>query len=396
MVELRDNTMSKVLFAISDTFPFDKAYAARIRTFAKLYQGLGYETEILCDYPSAENSVSEFGIIHYANNNQFKGLKKLFFLPILYAKRLDALLRTNNYIAIVSRSMFDRFDLVLSIAKKHDVSIILESCEWYDVCGFQRGRFDIRYFQFLHCMKHSYNKCNAVIAISRLLECHYNLSNDNVIRIPAILDVNNLPYRVTNSNDNVIKIMFAGSIFGGKEQFSELLSALSQINHQYHRIHLNIYGPNHEEFFNSLSDNGKIVFDTVKDCITVHGRIPQSEMPSIYTENDFGIFFRPDRKSSHAGFPTKLGEYLAAGTPVITNDTGDISLVIKDGINGYLINEPSTQNIIEVLSKCLELTNDEFISMRVEARKSAEECLHFSRYSNQVKRMMEKLIDAST
>ena len=38
-----------------------------------------------------------------------------------------------------------------------------------------------------------------------------------------------------------------------------------------------------------------------------------------------------------AGFPTKLSESIACGTPVITNDTSDIKNYIRNGKNGFLL-----------------------------------------------------------
>lgn len=74
-----------------------------------------------------------------------------------------------------------------------------------------------------------------------------------------------------------------------------------------------------------------------------------------YCEADFSIFVRPDRRSSHAGFPTKLAESLAAGTPVITNNTGDIGLYLKDGENGFLLKDGTQKSVKDVLDKLIQI-----------------------------------------
>ena len=44
--------MKKILFAISDSFPYGAAYAARTRALCKLFKSAEYQTDVLCDYVS--------------------------------------------------------------------------------------------------------------------------------------------------------------------------------------------------------------------------------------------------------------------------------------------------------------------------------------------------------
>jgi glycosyltransferase involved in cell wall biosynthesis len=40
---------------------------------------------------------------------------------------------------------------------------------------------------------------------------------------------------------------------------------------------------------------------------------------------------------STGGFPTKLGEYLATGKPVVVTKVGDIPKYLEDGVSAYLV-----------------------------------------------------------
>src|SRR5207302_1804391 len=44
-----------------------------------------------------------------------------------------------------------------------------------------------------------------------------------------------------------------------------------------------------------------------------------------------------DDVKSTARFPTKLGEYLASGRPVVTNGIGEIPRYLKDGVNAVIV-----------------------------------------------------------
>ena len=383
--------MKKILLAISDSFPYGVAYAARTRALCKLFQAAGYETDILCDYISGNSDTKEYGEIYFVSEGPYYGLKKLLKLPNDYKKKLESLLVKNKYDYVVARSMFDRFDKVFSVVRKYSVPLILESCEWYDVRGFKHGRLDIRYYQFLHCFQKTYNKVDGVIAISRLLEQHYKQFVKNVIRVPGIHEVEKLPYRTKVTEKGSLNLIFGGNAIGGKEEFSSLLIALYQIKASERNICLHIYGSSEQEVVNSLEKEAKQIYIKLKEVVIFHDHVPQEEMANVCMESDFGVFFRPDRRSSHAGFPTKLGEYLAAGTPVITNDTGDVSLIISDKKNGYLLKDGSEETIFQALNKCLRLTVSEREEMRKNARLTAISFLDYTKYISVIRYFLENV-----
>lgn len=384
--------MKKILVAISDSFPYGAAYAARTRALCKLFQAAGYETDILCDYISGNSDTKEYGEIYFVSEGPYYGLKKLLKLPNDYKKKLESLLVKNKYDYVVARSMFDRFDKVFSVVRKYSVPLILESCEWYDVRGFKHGRLDIRYYQFLHCFQRTYNKVDGVIAISRLLEQHYKQFVKNVIRVPGIHEVEKLPYRTEVTEKGSLNLIFGGNAIGGKEEFSSLLIALYQIKASERNICLHIYGSSEQEVVNSLEKEAKQIYIKLKEVVIFHGHVPQEEMANVCMESDFGVFFRPDRRSSHAGFPTKLGEYLAAGTPVITNDTGDISFVLENGQNGYLLSNSKPETICKVIETCMSLDTEQYQIMRKAARESALRKLDYTIYAEIIKSFLEGVV----
>ena len=72
----------------------------------------------------------------------------------------------------------------------------------------------------------------------------------------------------------------------------------------------------------------------------------------IYQEHHFSIFMRSHRRSSDAGFPTKLAESLAAETPVLADKTGDIPYYIENGKNGFVV-----ENEANELKKMISILN---------------------------------------
>ena len=114
-------------------------------------------------------------------------------------------------------------------------------------------------------------------------------------------------------------------------------------------------------------------------------------MPKVIYDSDFTIFFMPNRKSSNAGFPTKLAESMSVGTPVITNKTGDIGLYLIDKQNGFLLEDDSLKSIEEVLNHIIKMNIHDMVRMREMARKMAEKEFDFSKYIVPMKEFIKEI-----
>lgn len=361
----------KVLYLTSETYPYGKAYASRVRAIVKMLNYSGCSVTVLCDQISDSGSYSDECTYYEAIPNKLSGISKFLKLPTIYCNKVEELLENDKYDIVIARSMFDRHNRLLSAVKRHNIPFILESCECYDKKSFGNQLMNVRYYQFRYCWNHSYNKVDAIIAISRYIEDHYKRIGLKTFRLPAILDTTTINFQKGFIRRYPVKLIYSGDITGKKELLDEIILAISGIDHDGSVIEFNIYGPSKESVFNTLSNRS---LDYIRNTsnIKIHGRIPQNQIYAKIAESDLGIFIRPNRVSSNAGFPTKLGEYLAMGLPVIANDTGDISLVLKSSYNGFLLNGNTSCEIEAALRAYLNMKDSEVETMKENARISAE------------------------
>jgi glycosyltransferase involved in cell wall biosynthesis len=90
------------------------------------------------------------------------------------------------------------------------------------------------------------------------------------------------------------------------------------------------------------------------DRVELTGLRPRSEIPAALAQGDVMALPRASGTFSTAGVPTKLGEYLASGKPVVVTSTGDISRYLRDGVDAFLTppddNEAFAQRLRYVLA----------------------------------------------
>jgi len=67
---------------------------------------------------------------------------------------------------------------------------------------------------------------------------------------------------------------------------------------------------------------------------------------------------RPSSLQSTGGFPTKLGEYLATGKPVVVTKVADIPRYLEDGENAYLVEPDDNSAFAEKLGFVLSHYED--------------------------------------
>jgi len=88
----------------------------------------------------------------------------------------------------------------------------------------------------------------------------------------------------------------------------------------------------------------------LEDKVVFHSQLTNEKAVEIINYSSILLM-----SSSYEGFPMVIAESLTLGTPVISTDVGDISSVVKNGYNGFLLplnyeKHIYIERIIEVLS----------------------------------------------
>jgi len=70
--------------------------------------------------------------------------------------------------------------------------------------------------------------------------------------------------------------------------------------------------------------------------IVLAGYLPRQELLALYSKATALLIPLFDDLASQARFPTKLGEYLASGRPVVSNHIGEVGRFVRDGETAFL------------------------------------------------------------
>lgn len=74
-------------------------------------------------------------------------------------------------------------------------------------------------------------------------------------------------------------------------------------------------------------------------------------MPRLLKNARILALARPDNLQNRNGFPTKLGEYLATGNPVVVTSIGEIPNFLKDEENAFMATPGNVQSFADALKR---------------------------------------------
>lgn len=124
-------------------------------------------------------------------------------------------------------------------------------------------------------------------------------------------------------------IVYCGKVGLYKDGVNDLITAFSIVHQQIKYVKLKIIGG-----FASSEDE-KILREKVHelaldDVVEFTGKVFPSEMPQLLYNAEVLALARPNNIQAKYGFPSKLGEYLFTGNPVVLTRVGEIDHFVKD------------------------------------------------------------------
>ena len=159
--------------------------------------------------------------------------------------------------------------------------------------------------------------------------------------------------------DKTIEFLFIGRVMKTKG-IEEYFDTAKYIKKKYPNTVFHVLGfceEDYQDVLNNLTDEGIIIYHGLQDSTvpflekahcTIH--------PTYYPE----------------GMSNVLLESCASGRPIITTNRAGCKEIIEDGINGYLVKEKDSKDLIKKVEKFIRLSNNEKKQMGLNGRKKVE------------------------
>jgi len=178
-----------------------------------------------------------------------------------------------------------------------------------------------------------------------------------------------------------VQIIYAGSP-GGKDSLRPLLAALLSLSDSLRaRLHLHIVGIS-EEQMTANGILGKVERDTLRNALSVYGRVPHDTVEQMLKQMDFSVLLRPaQERYAKAGFPTKVVEAMSHGVAMVCNLSSDLSDYLTDGKNAILASGEDEASVRTALQRLAALDDITLLTLRKNARKTALQCFDYRGYA---------------
>lgn len=182
----------------------------------------------------------------------------------------------------------------------------------------------------------------------RIYHCHEKKKLDApLFLIPVSAD--NLGFKcATLKSPSYFDYLYAGT-FGEKEGLEILIAAFDRIKSKFNNARLVLTGKcsgTVQEKLKGLTASPQSVVFT--------GRLNDDEYYQTLCSAHVMMMTRTDSAFANAGFPYKLGEYLATGNPVICSNVSDISLYLENMKNAIIIKPDDEHDLVEAMCFCYQ------------------------------------------
>jgi glycosyltransferase involved in cell wall biosynthesis len=185
-------------------------------------------------------------------------------------------------------------------------------------------------------------------------------------------------------DDEAVNIFYGGS-FAEKDGFQYLLAALEIVHNKGYNFKLLLSGKASPHKKDSL-------FSTIieKPFVDYKGFLSTKAYFELLASADICCMTRVNSAFANAGFPFKLGEFLASGKVIIASKIGDVENYLTHKESAYLVTPESTEQIVEGLEYCMQNLTTLTNTIGANAKKVAEK--HFNA-ANSSKYLLEKCLE---
>lgn len=197
---------------------------------------------------------------------------------------------------------------------------------------------------------------NGFVTISKDLNNFVDLYKSEFAKsiiIPILVDDSyDIDDTSVHSPYNVPYIIHTGTMLEQKDSVSKIIKVFARLKRETHSdCRLVFTGPHANENCQYIP---LIEALNVRDSIDLLGLVSNDEVKKLQHFAALTIIYKSDNLQTRNCFPTKLGEMLMSGCPVITTNIGDAKLYLEDKKNALIFNPDDDDTLLDYIKYLLK------------------------------------------
>lgn len=398
-----------IVFLITAPFPIGMAGTNRIISLSKSLMLQNNNVKVLCIRPTEKNTkiinkdiegYHEDIYFNYTSNTVIwpKHKMKKFYV---YAKGI-----INSGIMIIKYKKLNKLDLIILSQSSFIIALF-----YFIVCKIYHIPYiyaideypwvvlrpeNYNFFYRKIYIKYFYKLFDGMLIMTKTLMNYYKdkvRKNCKLLLVPMTVDTEKF-----FNNQNIIKnkeeyIAYCGCLgHNNKDGVPILIEAFSKIKPFYPQLKLYIIGDTREkENIDFIKIKEQVKKLKLEDDVVFTGRLPHYKIPELLSNAKILALARPNNLQAQGGFPTKLGEYLATGKPVIVTKVGEIPNYLIDGVNACIAEPDSIDDFAKKLKEVLD-DYDRALIIGKEGQKTANKYFDYKTQSKNIHLFLSSFI----
>jgi glycosyltransferase involved in cell wall biosynthesis len=214
-----------------------------------------------------------------------------------------------------------------------------------------------------------------VVAISRYLAdyaARFLRPGAETVILPIMVDCDEYRSDAPPNADPRL-VTYVGMLNEKKDGVVSLMTAFSRVARDFPDVNLRLVGDSEDTRISNVPEFRRLAEDLdIADRVEFTGQVRRDDVRRYLREASVLVLARPSSQQADAGFPTKLGEYLASGRPAVVTRTSDIAEYLTDGRSAYLVPPDDVGALAEKLGEALA-DPDRAATVGAAGRRVAEE-----------------------
>ena len=398
---------NKIIYIGNFDFPFGNAAGKRVLGNSEVLRLIGYDIVCIGVKRNASQTISEtkfeyHGItacsVPYKTDIKRMRYKK-YTVPVLSFIESEIGIEA-VYAIILYGSLTNSFgaNYIINWSKKHDIKIISDVVDWLKGTMSNPLVSLVKNADVSIMMRYVNKRTDGNIVISRYLQKFYARMDTLLLPPLTSQDSNTFINKEKDINER-LHIIYAGNPFRKgrhklpvkyfKDRLDIVINLICDAIECGCDLNLKIYGLEEKDFVKALDESETIEkYMRHKSHIIFYGVKSNAEVCDAIVNSDYSILIRDIKKATLAGFSTKISESISLGTPVITNECGDNSCYIKNGVTGFLL----SNNYLLALEQFINIANMDTGDMILLKEKCGKaKYLKPEEYANNTREFLRKL-----